>query len=70
MNSAITALPEETVESLHKEPSGSLANIIPDHVAEGTSPAEAAITLDSLTTLQSNDVFMNVMNGFDSLSGG
>lgn len=60
---AFAALPEGTVESLLEEPEGALKDILLYHVAEGAVPAEAVVTLESVTTIQGEPVSIEVVDG-------
>jgi maltose-binding protein MalE len=60
---AFAALPEGTVESLLEDPEGALTDILLYHVAEGAVPAETVVTLDSVTTVQGEDVAIEVVDG-------
>lgn len=60
---AFAALPEGTVESLLEEPEGALQDILLYHVVDGAVPAETVVTLESATTLQGEDVAIEVMDG-------
>ena len=60
---AFAALPEGTVEALLEDPEGALTDILLYHVAEGAVPAETVVTLDSVTTVQGEDVAIEVVDG-------
>ena len=60
---AFDALPEGTVESLLEDPEGALTDILLYHVVEGAVPAETVVTLDSVTTVQGEDVAIEVVDG-------
>ncbi|MFN2108526.1 MAG: extracellular solute-binding protein, partial [Anaerolineae bacterium] len=57
---AFAALPEGTVEGLLEDPEGALTDILLYHVVDGAIPAETIVTLDSVTTLQGDDVKITV----------
>ncbi|MEM9774313.1 MAG: fasciclin domain-containing protein [Chloroflexota bacterium] len=66
---AFAALPEGTVESLLEDPQGALTQILTYHVVAGTVLAETVVTLDSATTLQGEDVSIEVVDGGVVLNG-
>lgn len=66
---AFAALPEGTVESLLADPSGALTDILLYHVVEGAVLAETVVTLDSATTIQGEEVTIEVVDGGVVLNG-
>ncbi|MCB0033217.1 MAG: fasciclin domain-containing protein [Anaerolineales bacterium] len=60
---AFAALPEGTVESLLEDPEGALTQILLYHVVDGVAMAEDVVGLDSVTTLQGEDVAISVVDG-------
>ena len=66
---AFAALPEGTVESLLADPTGALTQILLYHVVAGEVLAEAVVTLDSATTVQGEDVTIEVVDGGVVLNG-
>jgi uncharacterized surface protein with fasciclin (FAS1) repeats len=66
---AFAALPEGTVESLLADPTGALTDILLYHVVEGAVLAETVVTLDSATTIQGEDVTIELVEGGVVLNG-
>ncbi len=60
---AFAALPEGTVASLLEDPEGALTDVLLYHVVGGAVMAETVVTLESATTLQSEDVSITVADG-------
>ena len=66
---AFAALPEGTVESLLADPTGALTDILLYHVVEGAVLAETVVALGSATTIQGEDVTIEVVEGGVVLNG-
>lgn len=66
---AFAALPEGTVESLLADPTDALTQILLYHVVAGEVLAEAVVTLDSATTVQGEDVTIEIVEGGVVLNG-
>ncbi|MFK7802288.1 MAG: fasciclin domain-containing protein [Anaerolineae bacterium] len=66
---AFAALPEGTVEALLEDPEGALTQILTYHVIGNSVMAETVVTLDSATTLQGEDVSIEVVDGGVVLNG-
>jgi transforming growth factor-beta-induced protein len=66
---AFAALPEGTVEALLEDPQGALSEILLYHVVDSVALAADVVTLDSVTTLNGNDVTIEVVNGGVVLNG-
>lgn len=62
-NAAFDALPEGTVDALLADPEGDLTQILLYHVVDGVARAEDVVGLDSVTTLQGEDVGIAVVDG-------
>ncbi len=69
VDSAFAALPDGTIETLLKDESGALANVLTYHVVEGVVNAETVVTLDSATTLQGQTITIEVIDGGVVLNG-
>ena len=66
---AFATLPEGTVESLLADPAGALTQILLYHVVEGEVLAETVVTLESATTIQGEDVTIELVDGGVVLNG-
>jgi len=66
---AFAALPEGTVESLLADPTGALTQILLYHVVAGEVLAETVVTLNSATTVQGEDVTIEIVEGGVVLNG-
>jgi len=67
-NAAFDALPEGTLDSLLADPAA-LANVLTYHVVAGGFPAADVVNLPSATTLQGQDVTIEVVDGSVVLNG-
>jgi uncharacterized surface protein with fasciclin (FAS1) repeats len=67
-NAAFDALPEGTLDSLLADPAA-LANVLTYHVVAGNVPAGDVVNLTSATTLQGQDVSIEVVEGSVVLNG-
>jgi transforming growth factor-beta-induced protein len=66
---AFAALPDGTVESLLEEPEGALTQILLYHVVAGAVPAADVVELDSATTVQGEEISIEVIDGSVILNG-
>ncbi|MEM7799733.1 MAG: ABC transporter substrate-binding protein [Chloroflexota bacterium] len=60
---AFAALPEGTLEELLADPTGALNDILLYHVVDGSVDSATVVTLDSATTLNGQDVAIEVVDG-------
>lgn len=67
-NAAFDALPEGTLEDLLADPEA-LANILTYHVVSGRVPAADVVGLSSATTVQGQDITIEVVDGSVVLNG-
>jgi transforming growth factor-beta-induced protein len=66
---AFAALPEGTVESLLEDPEGALTQILLYHVVGAEVMASAVVELDSATTVQGEEISIEVVDGNVILNG-
>jgi transforming growth factor-beta-induced protein len=66
---AFAALPEGTVESLLEDPEGALTQILLYHVVGAAVPAADVVELDSATTVQGEEISIEVVDGSVILNG-
>jgi uncharacterized surface protein with fasciclin (FAS1) repeats len=62
-NAAFEALPEGTVDALLADPQGDLTKILLYHVVDGKAMAADVVGLESVTTLEGQDVAIAVVDG-------
>lgn len=67
-NAAFDALPEGTLDSLLADPAA-LANVLTYHVVAGSVPAADVVGLTSATSLQGQDIAIEVVDGSVVLNG-
>jgi transforming growth factor-beta-induced protein len=66
---AFAALPDGTVESLLEDPEGALTQILLYHVVAAAVPAAEVVELDSATTVQGEEISIEVVDGSVILNG-
>jgi len=66
---AFAALPDGTVESLLEDPEGALTQILLYHVIGAAVPAADVVELDSATTVQGEEISIEVVGGSVILNG-
>jgi transforming growth factor-beta-induced protein len=66
---AFAALPDGTVESLLEDPQGALTQILLYHVIGAAVPAADVVELDSATTVQGEEISIEVVGGSVILNG-
>ncbi len=66
---AFAALPDGTIESLLEDPEGALTQILLYHVVGAAVPAADVVSLDSATTVQGEEISIEVVDGSVILNG-